>query len=98
MRVLVDRLWPRGISKQKAALDAWEKEIAPSPELRQWFDHRADRFEEFRRRYKAELRENPAWREFHTSLGRRPVTLVYGAKDPRINHAAILAEILKRRS
>ena len=93
-RVLVDRLWPRGIKKSTAALFCWMKDIAPSPALRQWFDHRPDRFEEFRRRYERELSHNalvPKLRD----LGRNHlVTLVYGARDPLINHARVLRDAL----
>ncbi|GAA0423747.1 hypothetical protein Acor_44430 [Acrocarpospora corrugata] len=94
-RVLIDRLWPRGVSKEHACLDLWLKEVAPSPELRTWFDHRADRFTEFTTRYTAELDTNPAARTLR-QLGRAhpTVTLLYGAKNPEINHAVVLAEYL----
>ena len=96
-RVLVDRLWPRGVSKEKAALDAWEKELGPSTELRKWFGHEPERFEEFRRRYIDELR---AKRALLSSLRRRArdgtVTLVYSAHDSEHNDAVVLAEILRR--
>jgi uncharacterized protein YeaO (DUF488 family) len=94
-RVLVDRLWPRGVSKQRAALDLWLKDVAPSPELRVWFDHRADRFAEFTERYAAELDNNPAIDELRQLIGTdQPVTLLYAAQDPLINHAAVLANQL----
>ena len=95
-RVLVDRLWPRGVSKEKLALDEWCKDIAPSTELRKWFDHIAERFTEFREKYRDELRASSVPAELlkraqsHTQL-----TLVYGAKDPEINHAVVLREYLK---
>jgi uncharacterized protein YeaO (DUF488 family) len=94
-RVLVDRLWPRGVSKDRAALDGWLKEVAPSPELRTWFDHRPDRFAEFARRYTSELDANPAVAELHALLGAHPtVTLLYGARDAEINHAVVLANVV----
>jgi uncharacterized protein YeaO (DUF488 family) len=94
-RVLVDRLWPRGVSKQRAHLDLWLKDVAPSPELRVWFDHRADRFEEFTARYTAELAANPAAGELR-QIGREhpTVTLLYGARSHEINGAVVLAGLL----
>ena len=94
-RVLVDRLWPRGVSKDRAVLDRWLKDVAPSPELRTWFDHRADRFAEFTERYTAELDTNPAVDELRALVGTHPtVTLLYGARDARVNHAVVLAGVL----
>ncbi|MET4782689.1 DUF488 family protein [Glaciihabitans sp. UYNi722] len=94
-RVLVDRLWPRGVSKERAALDRWLKDVAPSADLRIWFDHRTDRFAEFSARYAAELDENSAVDELRDiSLTHPTVTLLYGAKNPEINHAAVLARFL----
>jgi uncharacterized protein YeaO (DUF488 family) len=96
-RVLVDRLWPRGISHERVQLDAWEKDLAPSTELRRWFGHEPNRFEEFRQRYIEELREQ---RPRLTALRRRartgPLTLVYGARDTEHNDAVVLAEVLRR--
>lgn len=94
-RVLVDRLWPRGMSKQRAALDLWLKDVAPSTELRVWFDHRADRFPEFSARYAAELGTNQATAELR-QVGRTNsrVTLLYGARSPEINHVVVLVEFL----
>lgn len=96
-RVLIDRLWPRGVSKEKARLDAWEKELGPSTVLRKWFGHEPRRFEEFRRRYIEELR---AQRPRLTSIRRRArdetVTLVYSAHDADNNDAVVLAEVLRR--
>lgn len=96
-RVLIDRLWPRGVSRQRAALDAWEKELAPSTELRRWFGHEPGRFAEFRRRYMAELAEQ---RPLLTALRRRAregtLTLVYSARDSEHNDAVVLAEVLRR--
>ncbi len=98
-RVLVDRLWPRGVTKEELRLDAWEKEIAPSPELRKWFGHDPDRWEEFRRRYREEL-ASPERRELLSDLARRarlgPVTLVYGARDEEHNGAVVLREELEK--
>jgi uncharacterized protein YeaO (DUF488 family) len=94
-RVLVDRLWPRGVSKDRAALDLWLKDAAPSPELRTWFDHRADRFAEFAGRYTAELETNPAAGELRALLRAKPtVTLLYGARSAEVNHAVVLAGFL----
>ena len=96
-RVLVDRLWPRGISKRKAGLDAWMKDVAPSQELRVWFGHDAKRFAAFRKKYLAELKKNPAAAELRALCRRRRrVTLVYGARDPRFNQAAVLMTFLTR--
>lgn len=96
-RVLVDRLWPRGVSRDRAKLDEWEKELAPSTELRKWFGHDPSRFAEFRHRYVEELRGR---RSELTALRRRaragPVTLVYGARDSEHNEAVVLAEVLRR--
>ena len=97
-RILVDRLWPRGRTKDQMALAQWSKDWAPSPELRTWFDHRPDRFVEFSRRYTAEMASNPAIEAGLKSLPKRHITLVYGARDPDINHAIVLAGYLKRRS
>lgn len=94
-RVLVDRLWPRGISKERAALDAWMKDVAPTPELRRWWDHDPVRFDQFASRYRAELDGDPAVDELRAAIAAHPVvTLVYGAKDPRVNHAAVLRDHL----
>jgi uncharacterized protein YeaO (DUF488 family) len=96
-RVLVDRLWPRGVKKTDAHLDAWMKDVAPSTELRLWFGHMPARFDEFRRRYEAELTDNPSVGELR-KLGRgKPVTLLYAAHDPKINHALVLRSVLQRR-
>lgn len=97
LRILVDRLWPRGLRKNAAALDSWAKELAPSPALRRWFDHRPERFAEFKRRYRAELAGNPAVAETLGHIGKRKTTLLYAARDPAINHAVVLAEFLNRR-
>jgi uncharacterized protein YeaO (DUF488 family) len=94
-RVLVDRLWPRGVSKEKAALDLWLKDIAPSPELRTWFGHKPERFAEFSHRYEAELAANPAVKELQSVLkDHDKVTLLYAAHDPKINHATVLKKYI----
>lgn len=93
--MLVDRLWPRGVSKERAALDEWLKEVSPSPELRVWFNHDPEKFTEFSKRYKEELRHNPAVDELRKIVGaHKTVTLLYGAKDPRVNHAVVLRDFL----
>jgi uncharacterized protein YeaO (DUF488 family) len=96
-RVLVDRLWPRGVSKQQAELDVWEKELAPSSELREWFGHEPGRFAEFRRRYIDELRVNaPRLTELRRRATTGTLTLVYSAHDSEHNDAVVLAEVLRR--
>jgi uncharacterized protein YeaO (DUF488 family) len=96
-RILVDRLWPRGVSKVRAKLAFWMKDIAPTPKLRLWFGHRPDRFQEFSRRYKKELSGNPEVGELRTLIRREHVTLLYGARDPEINHAVVLQSVLRAR-
>lgn len=93
-RVLVDRLWPRGLAKADAAIDLWAKDVAPSSGLRTWFGHRPERFDEFRTRYMDELKSNPAVAELRHRIARKTTTLLYGAKDPVHNHAVVLAEFL----
>ena len=95
-RVLVDRIWPRGISKEDAALTLWLKEIAPSDELRKWFGHEPARWEEFRSRYNAELADNPAFTELGEQLTAGPITLLYGAHDEAHNQAVVLADRLRK--
>ena len=96
-RILVDRLWPRGLKKAEARIDRWMKEVAPSAALRTWFGHEPARFAEFRKRYAAEMAANPALAELR-KLGRgRTVTLLYGARDPQKNQAAVLLDLLRRR-
>ena len=96
-RVLIDRLWPRGITREQARLDDWAKELSPSSDLRRWFGHDPGRFEEFRRRYIDELRTQ---RPRLTTLRRRArdgtLTLVYSAHDMEHNDAVVLAEVLRR--
>ena len=95
-RILVDRLWPRGITRQQAAIDLWLKDIAPSPGLRIWFDHQAERYDKFSLEYIKELSKNPAAELLKDILIEHPrATLLYAAKDPTINHAAILKVFLE---
>lgn len=95
-RVLVDRLWPRGMTKERAALDLWMKDVAPSPQLRKWFGHDPARFAEFRARYIAELDANAAAEELLRICAEYPdVTLLYAAKDPQVNHALVLRDYLE---
>ncbi len=97
-RILVDRLWPRGISKERAALAGWHKELAPSPELRKWWGHDPDRMDEFGAAYEAELDQRPVVDGFLAGLAPdERVTLLYAAKDPQVNHARILCDYLTRR-
>ena len=97
-RILVDRLWPRGLSKKAAAIDHWAREVAPSTALRRWFAHDPAKWREFKRRYAAELRAvGPAVQELAASARRHRVTLVYGAKDEQHNDAVALRDYLRRR-
>jgi uncharacterized protein YeaO (DUF488 family) len=99
VRILVDRLWPRGVSKSNAKVDQWLKELAPSHELRKWFGHRPDRWKEFRTRYRREL-ASPERREMMAQLrqlaSRKRVTLLFAAKDPEHCNATVLADLLNR--
>lgn len=96
-RVLVDRLWPRGVSKERARLDEWNKDIAPSTELRKWFGHEPERFEEFAARYQHELHGSKALESFKSkTASEKTVTLLYAAHDPKINHAVVLKNILSK--
>jgi uncharacterized protein YeaO (DUF488 family) len=95
VRVLVDRLWPRGVTKRSAALDRWMKEIAPSAELREWFGHDEARWQEFRSRYTKELRRHKhLLTELRSIARRRPLTLVYSARDEEHNDAVVLRHAL----
>ena len=102
VRLLVDRLWPRGVSKEGARLDGWRKELAPSGGLRSWFGHRAENFAEFSALYRAELdasaEAQAAIRQVVTQSKGGMITLLYGAKDPAINHAAVLKAYLEERA
>jgi uncharacterized protein YeaO (DUF488 family) len=94
-RILVDRLWPRGIKKENAEIDTWLKEVAPSTELRKWFHGGEGNFAEFRKKYLAELKQNPALKELKALIKeKKKVTLLYGAKNEEENHAIILATLL----
>ncbi|WP_420820669.1 DUF488 domain-containing protein [Rhizobium tubonense] len=94
IRVLVDRLWPRGLTKKDARIDVWMKEIAPSPGLRKWFAHRVDRWEEFAVRYTSELRLNPAVDNLRTLGSKSIVSLLYAAHDDEHNHAIVLKSVI----
>jgi uncharacterized protein YeaO (DUF488 family) len=94
-RILVDRLWPRGLTKEKAKVDLWLKEIAPSTELRKWFAHDAAKWHEFQTRYKAELKNNSERVALlKKEVAKGPSTLVYGAKDEQHNEALVLQQLL----
>jgi uncharacterized protein YeaO (DUF488 family) len=97
-RILVDRLWPRGVAKAKAGIDLWLKEVAPSTELRQWFGHDPEKWAEFEKRYRAELKANPALAELRAHARQGDVTLVYAARDQLHNEAVVLKRILDRSS
>jgi uncharacterized protein YeaO (DUF488 family) len=98
-RILVDRLWPRGVTKAAAAIDQWVKDLAPSTDLRKWFGHDPARWQEFRRRYAAELRERAGEiRALRDQAKRGPVTLVYSAHDEAHNDAVVLRDILLGRA
>ncbi len=97
VRILVERLWPRGVSKQRAALDLWLKDIAPSPELRQWYSHDPAKWPQFRRRYGAELRrQGDVLALLKLVVEGRTVTFVYAASDTERNRAVVLKEFLER--
>ena len=96
-RMLVDRLWPRGVSKVEAHLEEWNKEIAPSTELRKWFNHKPERFVEFSKLYEAELLKNEVeLKRIITIAKKNRVTLLFGAKDPKINQAFVLSNVLNQ--
>ena len=98
-RVLIDRLWPRGVSKEQAHLDEWVRDLAPSSELRRWFGHDPAKFDEFRRRYRTELAaQEEKLRDLRSRARRGTLTLVYAARDTEHNDAVVLAELLRRRS
>lgn len=95
-RVLVDRLWPRGVQKEKAGIDLWLKEAGPSNELRKWFNHEVEKWPEFVKKYQEELKNNPVTDELASILKvHKTVTLVYSAKDEQHNQAVVLANYLK---
>jgi uncharacterized protein YeaO (DUF488 family) len=96
-RVLIDRIWPRGVSKEQAHLDEWARELAPSSELRRWFGHDPAKFEEFRRRYRDELAaRGEKLRELRGRARKGTLTLIYSARDTKHNDAVVLAELLRK--
>jgi uncharacterized protein YeaO (DUF488 family) len=96
LRVLVDRLWPRGLAKTEAAIDCWLKEVAPSSELRRWFGHDPRKWNEFRRKYQVELSgRGDLLKELRQAAGEGPLTLVYSARDQEHNQAVVLRDVLK---
>ena len=95
-RVFIDRLWPRGVKKEDAHFDEWLKDLAPSTELRKWFDHDPDRFDEFRKRYKKELQEHKEELDkMRNKAKAEKITLLYAAKDEEMNNAVVVKEILE---
>lgn len=98
VRILIDRIWPQGISRYDAQISFWEKDAAPTTELRKWFKHMPERWQEFRRRYRTELRSNAAANALRAFAKRRTVTLLYAARDQEHNHARVLAAFLRRSS
>lgn len=96
-RILVDRLWPRGLKKEEASIDEWAKELAPSTELRNWFDHDPFRWDEFRKRYNAELQENNAVEDFiERHRNRKHITLIYATRYDKLTHALVLQKLLDK--
>ncbi|MFL5789004.1 MAG: DUF488 domain-containing protein [Flavisolibacter sp.] len=96
LRILVDRLWPRGLTKEKADIDLWLKDIAPSTELRKWFHHDPEKWEEFKKRYRFELKDKKEKiKLLKKELKDATVTLVYGAKDEEHNEAIVIKEVLR---
>lgn len=96
LRILVERLWPRGLSKERAAVDLWMKDVAPSPELRRWFNHDPAKWSEFQKRYRAELRQNKdAVDVLREKCGDRTVTFVYAARDEQHNGALVVKDFLE---
>ena len=95
-RILVDRLWPRGMKKEKAQLDGWLKDIAPSDDLRKWFSHDPGKWPEFKKRYRAELKtQSAALEKLRKDAKDKAVTLLYAARDPEHNNAIFLKELIK---
>lgn len=99
-RILVDRLWPRGVSKERLAADAWAKDLAPSNELRKWFGHDPEKWAEFRKRYRLELTQTHASQKIRELLDAakrsKTITLLYGAKDEQHNEAVVLRSLFER--
>jgi uncharacterized protein YeaO (DUF488 family) len=99
-RVLIDRLWPRGVSRAKAALDEWARDVAPSAELRTWYQHDPDKWPEFRKRYRQELKAAPAAaivKQLAQRALRGRITLVYASRNPAISDVAVLEQVLRQR-
>lgn len=96
MRILVDRLWPRGVAKAKAGIDLWLKEVAPTTELRQWFAHDPEKWPEFQKRYRAELKRNPAYQQLRELAGQGDITLIYATRDTVHNEAVVIQRMLER--
>jgi uncharacterized protein YeaO (DUF488 family) len=95
-RILVDRLWPRGMAREKAHIDAWLKDVAPSDALRRWYSHAPEKWPEFRSRYLLELQQNPAFAELQEFAGKaKTVTLLFAAKDDLRNNAVVLRAFLE---
>lgn len=98
VRILIDRLWPRGLTKQKAKIDIWIKEIAPSSSLRKWFAHNPARWQEFKEKYQQELHsKKDLLREVRDKVRRQKITLIYAAKDTQHNNAVVLKEYLENK-
>ncbi len=95
-RILIDRLWPRGVRKSTANIDMWLKDVAPSDDLRKWFSHDPSKWEEFKIRYKKELERNPALQQLLDIIRKSDVTLVYAAKDTEHNNAVVLKEVIEK--
>jgi len=96
MRILVDRLWPRGLSKSEAKIEFWAKEVAPSTELRRWYQHEPEKWPEFQRKYFTELQNNPdAVQELIAKIGNENTTLLFASKETGLNNAAVLKEYLE---
>lgn len=95
-RLLIDRIWPRGVSKEDADLDDWKKELAPSTDLRKWFDHDPEKFDDFKKKYKKELEDKTDTLKAVKKIAKsKKLTLLYGAKDEKHNQAVVLKEILE---
>lgn len=99
VRILIDRLWPRGLSKAKLKIDAWPRELTPSTGLRKWYGHEPERFAEFRRRYRAELAEHAnELKALRAMVGARAATLITAVREVDLSHAAVMREILRRKN
>jgi len=94
-RILIDRLWPRGVRKSTANIDMWLKDVAPSDDLRKWFSHDPSKWEEFKKRYKKELEKNPALQQLLDIIRKSDVTLIYASKDTEHNNAVVLKEVIE---